>query len=359
MLIDFRNKLNRLVKLMEDKGASAIALTKRGNIGYLTGYEDSPLAIVSGGSVKLIVPLLDYHRVVEALSEDAIEVIPYSGYRIQTDVPNVIWGPGELENFIKGTVKGKVLVDAPSQYLKGLEVVDASEDIALARAVKTSGELEAIRRAIDITLRVLRGIYSMNIAGLRERDIAAHIYGEFIRLGADEAAFTPIVGSGPNGAKPHHTFSDRVIEPGDYVVLDVGSRVNLYCSDVTRTLRTGPVNKVLEDALNAVVEASKEALKAIKPGVKASSVDIASRRVIEEYGFGKYYIHSLGHGVGVEVHERPNLSPTSQDVLAPGNVITIEPGIYIRGLGGVRVENMVLVTDTGVEVLTRDELSYI
>ena len=361
-----KGKLDALRVLIRDKGASALILTKPSNMGYLLGYEDGVLAYLDSSTVKVVVPLLDYDRAMELIGS-GVEVLAYSGYKLPVE-GNFIFGSDELTRLVSSWVGqgSSVMVDDPNNQLisKALNAanakpINASADIQDIRSVKSAEELELIKRAIDITLKVLDELYSMRLVGMRERDVAAYIYQGLIRHGGDGLAFNPIVGSGPNGAKPHHTHSDRVIGEGETVVVDIGARYRLYCADVTRTLTTGGIEGRLRDAYEAVVEASRSAIRAIKPGVKASDVDAEARRVINEYGFSWGFIHSLGHGVGVEVHEKPLLGPSSSDTLRAGNVVTVEPGVYIRGVGGVRVENMVLVTEGGAEVLTRDRYAYV
>ncbi len=366
IVIMIKDKLSRVRSLIKDKGAAALIISNPSNMGYLLGYEDGLLAYIDDSAIKVIVPLLDLERAKELINGKA-DVIAYSGYKLPVE-ENVIWGSDELIKVIASWIKpgSSILIDDSSkQFIKkaldtvNAKAIDASADILDARAVKTTEEVELIKNAINITLSVLKELYGMRIIGMRERDLAAYIYHELISHGGDEVAFNPIVGSGPNGAKPHHTHSDRRIGTNETVVIDVGARYRLYCSDLTRTLITGSLEGKLKDAYNAVIEASRKAISIIKPGVKASDVDAAARGVINEYGFAWGFIHSLGHGVGVEVHEKPAISPSSNDVLREGNVITIEPGIYIKDVGGVRIENMVLVTESGAEVLTRDEYAYV
>ncbi|MGC9225900.1 M24 family metallopeptidase [Caldivirga sp.] len=360
------DKLSRVRSIIKNKGAAALILTNPSNMGYLLGYEDGVLAYVDDSTIKVIAPLLDWERARELVNDKA-DVVAYSGYKLPIE-GNVIWGSDELTKVITSWIKPgtSVLIDDSSrQFIRkaldaaNAKLIDASTDILEIRAVKTPDEVELIKGAISITLKVLKELYNMRIAGMRERDLAAYIYHGLISHGGDEVAFNPIVGSGPNGAKPHHMHSDRRIGVNETVVIDIGARYRLYCSDLTRTLVTGSLEGKLKDAYNAVVEASRKAISIVKPGVKASDVDAAARGVIAEYGFAWGFIHSLGHGVGVEVHERPSIGPNSNDVLREGNVITIEPGIYIKDVGGVRVENMVLVTESGAEVLTRDEYAYV
>jgi len=227
-----------------------------------------------------------------------------------------------------------------------------ARDLALElRRTKEPAEVEAIARAQFITDQVFRKVLRLVRPGVRERDLALEIEFQFRRHG--EAAFGSIVASGPNAAKPHAGFSDRKLRKGDSLTFDIGCRVDGYCSDMTRTVFVGKAPAELRKVYEIVHEAQRRALDTIKPGTTAKAADAAAREYITEKGFGKRFGHSLGHGIGIEVHEQPTLAATSKETLAPGDVVTVEPGIYLPGVGGVRIEDMVHVTRTGYANLTR------
>ena len=188
--------------------------------------------------------------------------------------------------------------------------------------------------------------------GTKEKDAAAEIEYAMRKAGSDGVAFETIVASGATSAYPHGSNLERTIQDGDFVIVDIGATHKFYRSDLTRTFIASRATYHQAAIYDAVKLAHEKALEAIKPQVAASEVDRAARRVIEEAGFGECFVHNLGHGVGLEVHEAPFLSPDSKDILAIGNVVTDEPGIYVPGLGGVRIEDTVLVTKNGAEVLT-------
>jgi Xaa-Pro aminopeptidase len=171
-------------------------------------------------------------------------------------------------------------------------------------------------------------------------------------LGADGLAFETIVASGANGAKPHAVPSDNKIKSGDFVTIDFGARKDNYDSDMTRTVAVGEITKEMENIYNTVLFAHEKGRDALKPGVSCKEADAAARKVIEDAGYGEYFTHSLGHGVGIEIHESPRLSKTSTDILKVGDIVTVEPGIYIEGFCGVRIENMYVITRDGYENLT-------
>jgi Xaa-Pro aminopeptidase len=189
-------------------------------------------------------------------------------------------------------------------------------------------------------------------AGVREDEVAAEIEYAMRKRGSSGAAFETIVASGACSAYPHGGCSDRKIRDGDLVVVDVGATYKFYRSDMTRTLVAGKPSEKQKKLYQTVKTAQETALEAVKPNVKAKDVDAAARKIFADAGYGEYFVHGLGHGVGLEVHEPPTLSPESKDVLVAGNVVTVEPGVYLVGYGGVRIEDTVLVQKNGAEKLT-------
>lgn len=233
----------------------------------------------------------------------------------------------------------------------GLELVPRPAAVEALRAVKDDGELDAIRRACAITDRVYERMEDEAFVGRTERDVAWTMTQMFHDEGADDA-FELIVGSGPNAAKPHARASDRVIQRDETVVIDAGCLVDGYWSDYTRTFATGRLPGDLEEAYDVCRHAQEEALQTIAAGVTGVDADASAREVVEESKFKGLFGHGLGHGLGLEVHESPRMSTESSDMLVPGNVVTVEPGIYVPGRGGIRIEDDVLVREDGIENLT-------
>ena len=229
---------------------------------------------------------------------------------------------------------------------------DAGDIIWTLRKVKTPSEISLIRKAAELTSRGMRRAAEVIEAGLSEREVAAEIEYEMRKAGSDGVSFDTIVSSGPNSAFPHGGCGDRVIKKGDLVIIDVGAKYRDYCSDQTRTFIIGKPSSKQIRIYETVRRAQELAVKSVQAEVKASEVDRVARDHISKAGYGEYFVHSLGHGVGLDVHEPPTLSPKSKDVLVEGNVVTVEPGIYIPGFGGVRIEDTVLVLKDGAEKLT-------
>jgi Xaa-Pro aminopeptidase len=224
------------------------------------------------------------------------------------------------------------------------------------RARKDDAELQALRRAGEIADEVAEGVRALGseAVGWTEAELAAHIEDRLTEAGGEELSFPVIVGSGPNGARPHHTHGDRIIEAGDPVVLDFGARVDHYPSDQTRTLVFGgsPPSDFRE-AFQAVRDAQAAAIEAIEPGVPTGAVDAAAREVIAECGFGDRFIHRTGHGVGLSVHEGPYIVDGGERPLEEGMVFSVEPGVYIEDAFGIRIEDLVVVTEDGCERLNQ------
>ena len=234
----------------------------------------------------------------------------------------------------------------------GLELVPRRGLVEALRAVKDESELDAVRRAAAVTSEAYARFAEETFVGRTERDLAWRMDELFHELGAEGPAFETIVASGPNSARPHSRPSDREVGPGETVVVDSGARLDGYCSDCTRTFATGPLPERLQEAYAVCLEAQLAGLAAVRVGATGVEADAAARRVIEDAGFGEAFGHGLGHGVGVDVHEAPRLARESSDTLVAGNVVTVEPGIYLEGLGRIRIEDLVIVGEDAPEVLT-------
>jgi Xaa-Pro aminopeptidase len=233
----------------------------------------------------------------------------------------------------------------------GLDLVPRPGVVEGLRAAKDEQELDALRRACAITDRVYERLADEQFVGRTERDLAWTVEQLFHDEGSS-AGFETIVASGPNAAKPHGRATDRKIGRGETVVIDAGCMVDGYCSDYTRTFATGPLSDELTEAYAVCVEAQAAALDGIRSGLSGIEADGIARAVVDGTRFKGTFGHGLGHGLGIEVHEAPRMSQESSDTLAPGNVVTVEPGIYLEGVGGIRIEDDVVVRNGGIENLT-------
>lgn len=238
------------------------------------------------------------------------------------------------------------------ESLKVEEWVGCSRELRQLRMVKTEEELSALRIAEQIGVDAFLAVIPKIKEGVTENELAAELEYQMRRGGAEGTAFDTIVVSGKKTSMPHGRPDNKKLEYGDFITMDFGCKVKGYCSDMTRTLVLGKANEDQKKVYETVRLAQETGLEAICAGISGKEADNAARKVIEEAGFGKYFGHSLGHGVGLEIHELPNLSPMSEIVLKTGMVVTCEPGIYIPDFGGVRIEDMVCVTENGCENFT-------
>jgi Xaa-Pro aminopeptidase len=333
------NRIDRLRKSLEEP----LLVTTPVNVRYLTGFESSNAALLVEPDRALL--FADFRYAEAGRKIEGVEFIEVERALIRG---------------VLGHVDGKVgfeaahLTYASWDLLRGagLELVPRSGVVERLRAVKSDDELELIRRASEIANEAYERLARETFVGRTERELA-HRFDEFLHdLGAHGPSFPTTVASGPNGALPHARPGDRVIERGETVVVDAGAAVDGYASDCTRTFATGPLPDELARAYDVVLEAQLAGLDAVEPGVTGRDVDAAARGIIQDAGFGERFGHGLGHGVGLLVHEAPTLRPESEDTLVENNVVTVEPGIYLPGLGGIRIEDLVVVRDEQPVVLT-------
>ena len=232
------------------------------------------------------------------------------------------------------------------------ELVPATELLWDLRAVKDPEELDCMIRAQRITEQAFDDILKEIRPGVSEKEIAARILYLMLHYGAEDKSFDPIVVSGPNGSLPHGVPSEKLIQAGEFVTMDIGCKFGGYCSDMTRTVAVGHVTEEMDTVYHTVLQAQLAGIAAARAGVSGAAVDGAARTVIENAGYGAFFGHSFGHGVGVEIHESPNASPANAQPLPAGAVISAEPGIYLPGKLGVRIEDVVILSETGCEDIT-------
>ena len=225
--------------------------------------------------------------------------------------------------------------------------------VSSLRAVKDKDEIECMQKAADLTSAGIKTAYETISAGMKEYEVAAEIEYAMRKKGSHGTAFETAVSSGPSSAFPHGGCSDRTIRNGDLVVLDFGAVYKYYRSDITRTLVVGKPSEKQKRLHKIVMNAQQIAFEAVKSNAKAKEVDAVARKKIQDAGYGEYFVHGLGHGVGIDIHESPTLSPSSKEELKVGNVVTDEPGIYLPGYGGVRIEDTLLVLSGGARRLTQ------
>lgn len=334
-------RIERLAARLEEP----LLVTGLVNVRYLTGLDSSNAAMLvdPAGEATLYTDF----RYAEAAA--AVETARFH------ELPrHLVPALAERLSGRRVAVEAEHLTLAHADTLRtgGVELISTSGHVEALRAVKEPGELDALRRAASISDRVYEELASQPFVGRTEKELAWWLEQAWREAGADGPSFDAIVAFGENGARPHAKLRDEPIPADTLVVVDAGCAVDGYRSDCTRTFFTGePVGR-LRELYDLCLQAQLDGLAAVRPGATGPEVDAASRVAIGEAGKAELYGHGLGHGVGLEVHELPNLRPESDAVLEPGNVVTVEPGLYLAGDVGVRIEDMVVVTSGGCECLT-------
>jgi Xaa-Pro aminopeptidase len=321
------------------------------NVRYLVGFESSNTALaVEPERVRLF---SDFRYAELGRAVEGVEFVE-TKRSLYAALAELLEGPHgfEADNLTYGNWE--------TLSAGGLELMPRRGLVEALRAVKDETELEAVRQAAALTSEAYARFAEETFVGRTERDLAWRLDELFHELGAEAPAFETIVAAGPNSARPHSRPGDREVEAGETVVVDSGAKLDGYCSDCTRTFATGPLPERLREAYAVCLEAQLAGLEAVQVGATGVEADAAARRVIDDAGFGEAFGHGLGHGVGLAVHEAPRLARESSDTLVAGNVVTVEPGIYLEGLGGIRIEDLVIVGEDGPEVLagyTKDLVS--
>ena len=333
------NRTERLRTILEEP----LLVSDGVNVRYLTGFDSSNAALlVETDRVRLF---SDFRYAEAARGVEGVEFV-------ETKRSLFVSLAELLEGRVGFEADDVTYSSWETLSAGGLELVPRRGIVEALRAVKDQGELDAIRRAGAITSEAYARFADEPFIGRTERKLAWRLEELFHELGAGAPAFETIVASGENSARPHARPTDREVGAGETVVIDAGVIVDGYCSDCTRTFATGPLPDELTAAYEACLEGQLAGLEAVRSGTTGVEADAAAREKIEAAGLGEKFGHGLGHGVGLMVHEAPRLSRESTDTLAAGNVVTVEPGVYLEGVGGIRIEDLVIVGEGGPEVLT-------
>lgn len=343
-------RIGRLREVLEKEAVDALFLDSPHNRRYLTGFTGSSgVVVVCGDAVYLITDFRYYDQV----EREAPHVELVRAKNLLDSLVSLIEERKELQKIAFEADRLSVKTfRALEERLPGRTLVASSGWVDTLRAVKEPQEIAAIERAVEIADRAFEYILG-RIKGRSEREIAFDLEFFMRREGAERLSFPPIVASGPNGALPHAVPSDRVVGEGDLVTLDFGCVAGGYCSDMTRTVAVGRADAKQREIYELVRKAQVAGVEAVRAGRTGKEVDAVARGIIEEAGYGERFGHGLGHGVGLEIHEAPRLAPTGEAALEPGMVTSVEPGVYVSGWGGVRIEDLVVVGEEGCRVLTR------
>jgi Xaa-Pro aminopeptidase len=339
-------RVERLRSELERLKVASFLVSNPVNVRYLTGFESSnAFVLVQHKDVVLITDgrYAEAARAVEGVDAQIVE---------RDFLPGLAKRLGELADGPVGFESDHLTFARHADLVSaGVELVPLAAVPLTLRAVKEPGELDAIRQAAQVVDRVLERFAEESFVGSPEAAVAWWIVRAIHDEGAEDISFPPIVGSGPNAALPHHHPGDRRLGAGETVVVDLGAKVDGYCSDCTRTFATGELPDSLRGVYDVCRRAQQAALDEVRAGADTRALDTIARMEIE--AAGHEVLHGLGHGVGLEVHELPVLRQTAAGSLTAGNVVTIEPGVYLAGSGGVRIEDLVVVTEDGAEVLSR------
>jgi Xaa-Pro aminopeptidase len=342
--------LTSLREQFKDHDIDGILITSNHNRRYLTGFTGTAgVAIVSGNDAKFIT---DFRYVEQAETEtEGFEIVQHTT-AIHEEVAKQAKEMG-LKRI--GFEKDHLTYGQYDTYKKSFEMgfVPVSGLVEKLRLFKTPEELKVIQKAVDIADAAFTHIQSFIRPGVREIDVSNELEFFMRKKGAVSSSFDIIVASGYRSALPHGVASDKVIESGELVTLDFGAYYKGYCSDITRTVAVGEPSDELKKIYNTVLEAQLKGVQGIKPGMTGKEADALTRDYITEQGYGKYFGHSTGHGMGLEVHEGPGLSHKTDQKLEPGMVVTVEPGIYVAGVGGTRIEDDILITEDGNKILSK------
>jgi D-alanyl-D-alanine dipeptidase len=357
---DYQSRLAALRRLMDSASLDAVLASVGADLPYLTGYEAMPLErltmlVVTGDQTPvLVVPELEAPRVVP--QADVFRL------RTWTETENPMAVVAELLNGARSVAIGD---QTWSVFLLELQklVPDARFGVASLltrrlRMTKDVAELNVLRRAARATDRVVERLGSVRFTGQTELELSRLVTEMTIEEGHQAASFA-IVASGPNGASPHHEAGERAIATGDAVVIDFGGRLDGYSSDTTRNFHVGEPTSEYRHVFAVLEEAQAAAVDAVRPGAAAQEIDRTARDVITKAGYGDFFIHRTGHGIGLDVHEHPYIVEGNELELEPGMTFSIEPGIYLPGRFGIRIEDIVAVTDDGVERLNQSDRGFV
>ena len=349
---DYHGRVEHLRELLEAHELDAMIITQPENRRYLSGFTGTDATLFISSDVSVLIT--DF-RFTEQASREAPQ------FKVVEAVPDLL--ASELSRVARD--EGSARVGFESSYVSFLDhqkweqsatdqqLVPVQGLVEGLRAIKDEEELGLIRRAAAIGDGAMTHVRQIIRPGMTEREVAWETEAYMRTHGSEAVPFDIIVGSGPNGAMAHATVSDREIQKGEPIVFDLGARVEGYCSDLTRTLVLGEPDERFQEIYYLVHDAQLAALAGIKPGMTGRQADGLARDVIKQAGYGERFGHGLGHSLGLAVHEDPRMGRQSTAVLQAGNTLTVEPGIYITGWGGVRIEDLVVLTDQGLEILSK------
>ena len=348
-----KERVDKLAEELRTRGLDALYIGPSTDLEYIGGLDTHPdervrgLMVSKNGKCFAMTPLLYKEEMVNAFGD-----VPFysewddhegftDAFKRGCEHLGIVGGKIAFNDGVRAVDMLAMRDTMPMEMVNGLDV------LAGQRSRKDEEELEIMRHASKIADKVVEKLQKFIKPGMKERDVAKKIAEFFEEEGSPEMSFNPIVGSGPNGSMPHYMGDQRVIQENDIIILDLGGRYKSYCSDTTRTLFTGTPTEEMKKIYEIVRQAQAAGQAAVKPGATGQDVDRAARQVIIDAGYGKYFFNRVGHGIGIGVHENPFMIEGNTKPLEPGNVFSVEPGIYLPGKFGVRIENLVAVCSDG------------
>jgi Xaa-Pro aminopeptidase len=340
---NYSTRADRLVEAMAERDVECVLITSPIGVEYLTGFTGSNGACLVGPDSRSFLTDFRYEeRVADGMPGWEVEIV--RGDWVESLSSRLPGRTGIEDGHL--TVRSAARLESAAGG--GVELVAAGDLLEGLRRSKDASEIAAVAKAAELSDRILGEVFESGLIGRTEAEVAGQIVSRMREEGA-EPSFLPIVAAGPNGADPHAEPGARRIEPEELVVIDMGSRLNGYCSDCTRTVATGELDDEAMKVYEVVLEANEAALAAVRSGAGCAAVDLVAREIIEAAGWGDRFGHGVGHGVGLEIHEDPRIGPRSTETLVEGDVVTIEPGVYLPGRLGVRIEDLVVVGSEGIE----------
>ncbi|MBO8170343.1 MAG: aminopeptidase P family protein [Bacillaceae bacterium] len=352
-----KHRIEALRQALNEKNLDGIIITSSYNRRYITGFTGTAgYVVITEDSADFIT---DFRYVDQAEKQAPLfNIVRHTGPILDT-VKEVLNQRGIKRLAFEKEHVTFSLYESMKEKLDGVELVPESGMVEKIRAIKDEQEIRIMEEAASIADEAFSHILSHIKPGVTEKEIALELEFFMRKKGADSSSFDMIVASGYRSALPHGVASDKVIEKGELVTLDFGAYYKGYCSDITRTVAVGEPDDKLKEIYEIVRRAQLNGVEHVKAGMTGIEADALTRDIIKEAGYGDYFGHSTGHGLGMEVHEAPGLSPRVDTILQPGMVVTIEPGIYISGLGGVRIEDDVVITEKGCTILTKSKKDLI
>ena len=351
----FAKRAARVIEQLNAKELDALLVTSLPNIQYLTGFTGSTALVLISPQRSWFITDTRYTERVGKTLDPQYTLVDNTGLKLIEEVWPKLEGASAFQ--CVGFEAAHVNVAQLERLSKAAQFKwEPTEGIVEdLRIVKDEGEIELLRQATALGERIFSELLPLCNADTTEADLAAELYYRAMKYGAESVSFSPIIASGPNSAMPHASFTTQKLVPGAPLTFDMGVRLNGYASDMTRTVFFKDCPKKWEEIYNIVHEAKDAATAAVKPGLKGREIDAVARNIIAGRGYGDNFGHGLGHGVGIEVHEQPRLSKLGEIVLKPGMCTSNEPGIYLPGQGGIRIEDVIVVRENGAENLNKLE----